>query len=163
MTREIGAAALLVLIAGAFWAGWEWRDRSADIAAAKVVADANAKIAEMAKAEADAQAKARNAEHRLAERNSEIEQKLAQELNNAKRREQNRVADLERGAVRLRREIGALHTERLSSSAAAAGELSQEARRGAELVAAAIAVGAACDAQVRGLQEAYEALRRPAP
>lgn len=69
------------------------------------------------------------------------------------------VADLRAGNVRLRREIGAFYTERLSRGAAAAGQPSDAAQRGAELVAAAVGVGAACDARQRALVDAYEAVR----
>lgn len=69
------------------------------------------------------------------------------------------VADLHAGNVRLRREIGAFYTERLSRGAAAAGEPSDAAQRGAELVAAAVGVGRACDIRQRALVDAYEAMR----
>lgn len=74
-----------------------------------------------------------------------------------------RVADLRAGTVRLRHEIGALYTAQLSQAAAAGAQPSGAAERGAELVAAAVGVGAQCDARQRALVEAYEAMRRPAP
>lgn len=64
---------------------------------------------------------------------------------------------------RLHHEIGALHTERLSRDSTAPGELSAEAQRGAARLGAVVRVVAEQDAQIRGLQQAYEALRRPAP
>lgn len=64
---------------------------------------------------------------------------------------------------RLHHEIGALYTERLSRDSAAAGELGPEAQRGAARLGAVVRVAAEQDAQIRALQEAYEALRRPAP
>lgn len=70
------------------------------------------------------------------------------------------VADLRAGNVRLRREIGAFYTERLSRDSTPAGQPSDAAQRGAELVAAAVGVGAACDARQRALVNAYEAARQ---
>lgn len=73
------------------------------------------------------------------------------------------VAGLLGDKRRLHHEIAALATERLSRDSATAGELGTEAQRGAARLGAVVRVVAEQDAQIRGLQEAYEALRRPAP
>ena len=112
---------------------------------------------------AEAEAKAREVEQRRVADLADLAAKHEKELQNAQVRSDRLVADLRAGTVRLRREIAAYATERLSRDSAAPAELSPEAERGAELVAAAIGVGASCDAQVMALQDAYESLRRPAP
>lgn len=70
-----------------------------------------------------------------------------------------RVTDLQSGNVRLRREVAAYATASLSRDTAAAVQSDAAASRGAELVGAAIAVGAACDARQQALIQAYEANR----
>lgn len=65
------------------------------------------------------------------------------------------AADLVSGDRRVRHEIAALHTARLSADAAATRELDATAQRGAALVGAAVGIGAECDATQRGLIRAY--------
>ena len=114
-------------------------------------------IGEFAKAEAEAQAKAREAERRAVERIAEIEAVQAAQQERIESEVEARTRDLRAGNVRLRREIAALATASVSREAAATAESEAAAARGAELVAAAIGVGAACDARVQALIEAYEA------
>lgn len=120
-------------------------------------------IGEFAKAEAEAQERARAVEQRRVEDLAELAAKHEQELQDAQARTDRRVSELVAGTQRLRREIAAYATERLSRDSASAAELSEAAERGAELVGAAVGVGAQCDATQAALIEAYEALRRPAP
>src|SRR5690606_7160763 len=114
-------------------------------------------IGEFAKAEAEAQAKAREAERRAVERIAEIEAVQAAQQERIEREAEARAADLLAGNLRLRREIAAVATASVSREAAATAESEAAAARGAELVAAAIGVGAACDARIEALIEAYEA------
>jgi C4-dicarboxylate-specific signal transduction histidine kinase len=114
-------------------------------------------IGEFAKAEAEAQAKAREAERRAVERIAEIEAVQAAQQERIESEVEARTRDLRAGNLRLRREIAALATASVSREAAATAESEAAAARGAELVAAAIGVGAACDARVQSLIEAYEA------
>ncbi len=116
-------------------------------------------IGEFAKAEAEAQAKAREAERRAVERIAEIEAAQAAQQERIESEVEARTRDLRAGNLRLRREIAALATASVSREAAATAESEAAAARGAELVAAAIGVGAACDARVQALIEAYEATR----
>ncbi len=116
-------------------------------------------IGEFAKAEAEAQAKAREAERRAVERIAEIEAAQAAQQERIEREVEARTRDLRAGNLRLRREIAALATASVSREAAATAESEAAAARGAELVAAAIGVGAACDARIEALIEAYEATR----
>ena len=114
-------------------------------------------IGEFAKAEAEAQAKAREAERRAVERIAEIEAAQAAQQERIESEVEARTRDLRAGNLRLRREIAALATASVSREAAATAESEAAAARGAELVAAAVGVGAACDARVQALIEAYEA------
>jgi hypothetical protein len=114
-------------------------------------------IGEFAKAEAEAQAKAREAERRAVERIAEIEAAQAAQQERIESEVEARTRDLRAGNVRLRREIAALATASVSREAAATAESEAAAARGAELVAAAVGVGAACDARIEALIEAYEA------
>ena len=114
-------------------------------------------IGEFAKAEAEAQAKARAAERKAVERIAEIEAVQAAKQERIESEAETRARDLRAGNLRLRHEIAALATASVSREAAATAESEAAAARGAELVAAAVGVGAACDARVEALIEAYEA------
>lgn len=114
-------------------------------------------IGEFAKAEAEAQAKARDAERRAVERIAEIEAAQAAKQERIESEAETRARDLRAGNLRLRREIAALATASVSREAAATAESEAAAARGAELIAAAVGVGAACDARIEALIEAYEA------
>ena len=145
---------LLVAVAGLLaWAGGQvYRAgyNAANVRAERI-------IGEFAKAEAEAQAKAREAERRAVERIAEIEAVQAAQQERIESEVETRAADLLAGNLRLRREIAALATASVSREAAATAESEAAAARGAELVAAAIGVGAACDARIEALIEAYEA------
>lgn len=130
----------LALAVLAFWAGWEWRDRSADIAGLRAskaaLVQQVAELGEILDAERDKAAKL-----------AAIAQQYEQDKNDAQAREASLRADLGAGNRKLRREIGALYTSQLSEAASHSAELAAAAQRGAEAVAAAIGVGAACDAR----------------
>lgn len=155
--KQLTLAAILAITHGCMYraGGNSCRADMADMRA-----DAEKALAEAAKAETKAVERARKAEQANAQAVNDAAAQYEQGKRDGESREAERVAGLQSGNLRLRREIAALHTERLSGSAAASGQLSPEAQRGAELVAAAIGVGATCDAQVSGLQAAYEALRK---
>ena len=105
------------------------------------------------------EAKAREAERKAAERIAEIEAVQAAQQERIESEVEARTRDLRAGNLRLRREIAALATASVSRDAAATAESEAAAARGAELVAAAIGVGAACDARIQALIEAYDAAR----
>lgn len=128
-----------------------------------IVADHATTVAEYATLQAEAQSAAREREHRMAEELAEVSSQYEGRIREIQSENDARVGELVAGTKRLRHEIAAYATASLSRDSASAGELSEAARDGAELVAAAIGAGAACDAQVIALQQAYEALRRPAP
>ncbi len=152
--REVAAAVGVALIAWLLVSGYRWAYgngyNAANVRAEQVIAEFHA-------AERDATERARQAERRANERLAEIEALQAAERERIASEVESRTADLVAGNLRLRREIAAYATRDLSRDAATARELEASAQRGAELVAAAVGVGARCDAVQRGLIEAYEA------
>lgn len=146
-----------------FAAGFGLADLLGDARTAKVQAAWSAEREAMLEAYVSDVQAAREREHRMAEELAEVSSQYEGRIHEIQSENDARVGELVAGTKRLRREIAAYATERLSRDSASAGELSEAARDGAELVSAAIGAGAACDAQVIALQQAYEALRRPAP
>lgn len=113
---------------------------------------------------AEAEAKAREIERRRVESIAEIEAKHASELGRIESEVEALVSDLRAGNLRLRQHWQAsIATCELSGSAAAALHAEHQAQLRAESAARIVRLGAEADAQIRALQEAYEALRRPAP
>lgn len=153
MTIGVRLLLAVLLLGAAFWAGWEWRDRSADL---KIM---HRDLIE-ARAGNDALAKALNKERAKAEMLADIGRQYEQDKLAAKAAADALVGDLRAGNLRLRHELGALYTARLSSTAAHTVELGAAAQRGAELAAAAVGVGAACDARDRAWRAVAEADRR---
>ena len=149
MTRiYIGIALVLAYGSACTWAGWEWRDRGADIAQMRselsgISGELESTRAVLATERAEARRMAGIAEQY--ERDKQDAQIAADRV----------AADLRVGNVRLRHEIAALATRSVSATAAASAESDAAAERGAALVGAAIAVGRECDAVQRGLIEAY--------
>lgn len=152
--------AILGLLLTLGWMGW----RAESAVRLQEAAERRAKSAD--KRAADAKAELADARDTIT-----VERARADALNDTATTEQearknaehraNRLShDLASGERRLRHEIGALYTAQLSRAAAAAGESDGAAERGADLVGAAVGVGAKCDARVAALIEAYE-LNRP--
>ena len=107
-----------------------------------------------------AQTQAALAEEReMARRMAGIAADYERERQDAQDRADGLAADLASGERRVRHEIAALHTARLSNAATVTRELEASAQRGAALVSAAVGVGAEADAVQRGLIEAYEVCR----
>ena len=92
----LAAAALLAGLS--FWAGWEWRDRSADLA------DSRKEVAE-SRAETAAHVAARTAEHEQADKLAEIGETHEQARAAAPAVADAVVADLRADRLRLRREL----------------------------------------------------------
>lgn len=149
------AIALVAFVAWtllAFWAGWEWRDRSADI---RDLRAANKRLtAQVAEAN-----RALAAERTKAAKLADIGRQYEQDKLAAQAAAYALVGDLRAGNVRLRNELGALYTASLSGTAAHSAELGAAAQRGAELAAAAVGVGAACDARDKAWRAVAEADR----
>ena len=142
-------AAVVRLLAALGWALW-----------GKSLADARADMAD-ATAEQAVAALARandiiDIERDMARRMAGVAADHEREKRDAQDRAERLAADLLSGERRVRYEIAALHTARLSGAAATTRELDAAAQRGADLIATAVGVGARCDAVQRGLIRAYE-------
>ena len=144
--------AIAVLVAALGWSLWRAEThKGAAVAAVERAQDAEASLAQTRAALAE--------EREMARRMAGIAADYERERQDAQDRADGLAADLAAGTRRVRHEIAALHTARLSAGTAAARELDAAAQRGSELVAAAVGVGPRCDAVQRGLIEAYEVCR----
>lgn len=155
--KEFGALVLLALLTFGGWKlyafGYENGHNAASVKAEQT-------IAAFAKAEAEAQAKARATEQARVESQAEIAAHREARQREIETAVENRTAELVAGTKRLRHEIAAYATERLSRDSTAPAELSEAAERGATLVGEAVGIGAECDATQRALIDAYEAVRQ---
>ena len=142
----IAVITLAVLLAGAFWAGWEWRDRSADIK--KLRADL-----ELAELVNDTLVEAIDSERAKARALADIGTQHEEDRREAETVPAAVAADLRAGNLRLQQRWAGCETQRLSDSAAAASELDAAARDREESAGRIVRAAAQCDAQVRGLQE----------
>ena len=169
MTTRIAIAVAALLLSGLL--GWEWRDRSADIEAAEARAKAERVVAEYAKAEAYLQAKYRRAEQQIAQGQSkagdDAEGRNAQIQSDYERR----IAGAESANRRLHNRwqaaIATCELSRDSAIASAVAEQDRLRRESAERIVRDVRLAQserdeAVDRYV-ALQEAYEAMRRPAP
>lgn len=142
-------------------AAGEWqgnkRASKAELALAHVQRDAAQQVA-------TAEAKARQVEQDRAEAVAQAAQAYEKGKADAQSKADRVVADLRAGTVRLRQHWQAsVATCGVSRDSAAALAVEREAQLRAESAARIIGVGAEADAKVKALQDAYEALRRPAP
>jgi hypothetical protein len=147
---QVKALIALGLLALSAWLGWEWRDRSADLAIATLEAKAN-------KAEALAQANARKVEQERQAGTNAAAERYEQGKKDAQAEADRIVAGLANGSLRLRKHWAACETGRLSDRAATAGELEAERKLRAEAVGRIIGIGREADAHVQALIQAYEA------
>lgn len=151
--KEAGAALVLAAILGAGWAGWEWRDRSADAEMATLVAQRATERHEAAERLAQFEAMAREQERRHAADMDRIAQEYLEELSNAKAESDRVVAQLRDGTLRLQDrwrgcgEPSPVPDFDAGTRAPDAVTIDREASA-ARIVHAA----RECDAQVRGLQ-----------
>ena len=149
----IAIIAIAILMAASFWAGWEWRDRSADIRQLR----ADLKFATAAN---DALVETLETERTAAAKMAQVADTYEKERADALDRESRLRADLAAGTVKLRREWQGCETAKLSAASAAARELDGAAEVRERLAAEIIRLGADADAQVRGLQAVIEADRK---
>lgn len=112
---RVYAAAAALLVGLSFWAGWEWRDRSADLAESR-------QATKQAQAETRAVETARSAEHKQADTLAKIGETHEQARAAAPAVADAVVADLRAGNVRLRQEWAGCETRLLSQAVAATVE-----------------------------------------
>ena len=139
----VAAAALLAGLS--FWAGWEWRDRSADLA------ESRKEVAE-SRAETAAHVAARTAEHEQADKLAAIGAKHEEDRAAAPSVADAVVAGVRSGDIRLRDGWASCETQRLSEASAAAIERDAATERRAEFAAAVVRVGAEADSQLAACQ-----------
>lgn len=153
MTATVKLAILAVLLALSFWAGWEWRDRSADLAAA------DAATAAWKHAEGQQRA-ARATEQQAGQSLATIGEKHEQDRQAAEAVPAAVVADLRAGNLRLRREWAGCETQRMSDAAASAIERDALAASRDALAGDLVRIGRDADDQLRACQAVVQADRK---
>lgn len=152
MTIQVRLLLAAVLLVAAFWSGWEWRDRSADLAAAE-------RELALAQAEAKSQSGARKAEQATGQTLSAIGEKHEQDRQAADAVPAAVVDDLRAGNLRLRREWAGCETQRLSDAAAGARERDALAASRDALAGEVVRIGRDADDQLRACQAVVQADR----
>lgn len=146
-------ASLLLWSLLMFMTGWRWRGDRSDLA--------------MARADVEQQAGAVQSERRLRRDQEERSEAMAslgeqheQDRERAAEVDADVVAALRAGTLRLRDDLAACHTGRLSEAAARTGERDAGARLRAEVAAALVRIGRDADDQLRACQAVIELDRR---
>lgn len=148
----IAALIVLAIFVAGFTGGWSWRRDRAEAAVAlqevsvvkqTLTAEQGARAEEQQRAETMATIGARHEEDRAA----------APAVNDAV------VADLRSGALRLRNDLAACHTHRLSQAAASAGQRDEAPDLGVTLAGPAVRIGRDADDQLRACQAVVAADR----
>lgn len=148
--NRLYAAAAALLVGLSFWAGWEWRDHSADLAQSR-------QATKQAQAETNAVVSARSAEHQQAETLATIGETHEQARAAAPAVADAVVADLRAGNLRLRDGWASCETQRLSDASAAARERDAAAQRRAEFAGAVVRAGRDADDQLAACQAVIRA------
>lgn len=148
--NRLYAAAAALLVGLSFWAGWEWRDRSADLAQSR-------QATKQAQAETKAVETARSAEHQQADTLANIGETHEQARAAAPAVADAVVADLRADRLRLRREWAGCETQRLSEASAAARERDALAAGREAAAGRIIRIGAEADAQLAACQAVIRA------
>ncbi|UYB51167.1 hypothetical protein OCJ37_14350 [Xanthomonas sp. AM6] len=136
---------LVAWTALAFWAGREWRDRSADLATSQQETAA-------AQGEAKAQAGARDIEHKQANTMAAIGVKHEEDRTAAQAVPAAVVAGVRDGSLQLRDDLATCSTDLLSQAVAGAVERDAHAQLRAEVAGAAVQVGRDADDHVHAAQ-----------
>jgi len=141
----IALAVVLGLMAASFWAGREWRDRSADLTESR-------RDTSDAQAGQKAEQAARGTEQKTAAALAEIGEKHEQARAEAESVPAAVAADLRAGNVRLRSEWAGCETQRLSDASAAARERDALAESRDRLAGEIVRIGRDADDQLRAAQ-----------
>jgi len=149
MSRLYIAIALVIL---SFWAGWEWRDRSADL----TVANTGLK---QAVAVADQVNDTRAIEHTQAQGMAAIGVKHEEDREVAATVPDAVVADLRADRLRLRDGWASCETQRLSETVTSTSERDAAAHRREEFAGAVVRAGRDADDQLRACQAVIAADR----
>ncbi len=146
--------ALLVAAALAlsFWAGWSWRGDRAEGAQFREQAGVRSAVAEQVN-------QARATEHTQAETMATIGAKHEEDRAAAPAVADAVVADLRSGALRLRNDLAACHTDLLSQTAAGTIERDAATQRREEFAGRVVRIGRDADDQLRVCQAVIQADR----
>jgi len=144
MIRLYALLAALAL-ALSFWAGWSWRGDRAEGAEARQQAGASAAVVEQVN-------KSRATEHTQADTMATIGAKHEEDRAAAPAVVDAVVADLRSGALRLRNDLAACHTDLLSQTAAGALERDAATQRREEFAGRVVRIGRDADDQLRACQ-----------
>ncbi|WP_349998129.1 lysis system i-spanin subunit Rz [Stenotrophomonas lacuserhaii] len=146
----------LAIFAAGFIGGWAWRgDRAEAAVAVQEVA--------VVKQNLTAEQGARAEEHQRADTMAAIGARHEEDRAAAPAVADAVVADLRSGALRLRNDLAACHTDRLSQAAASAGQRDAAPDLGVTLAGPAVRIGRDADDQLRACQAVIAADRaRPA-
>ncbi len=146
--------ALLAAVAMAlsFWAGWSWRGDRAEGAQFRQQAGVSAAVADQVN-------QARATEHTQADKLAAIGVKHEEDRAAAPAVADAVVADLRSGALRLRNDLAACHTDRLSQAAASASERDAAPDFGSTLAGPAVRIGRDADNDLRACQAVIRADR----
>lgn len=139
---------ILALVAGlslSFWAGWEWRDRSADLKESK-------QETSVVKEALTAEKEARQEEHQQADNLAEIGAKHEQDRTQAEAIPPSVVAELRSGNLKLRDGWASCETQRLSEASAATAERDAATQRREEFASRIVRVGRDADDQLSACQ-----------
>lgn len=154
MPRTLIAIALLVLWSSVmFAAGWGWRGDRSDAAKAEVASLQHAKAMQAERAARERQAVQTGAMASLGVRHEQDRERAAEV-------EAEVVAGLRAGSLRLRNDLAACHTGRLSDATASARERDAGAQLRAEVAAALVRIGRDADDQLRSCQAVIALDRR---
>jgi hypothetical protein len=135
-----------------FWAGWSWRGDRTNVAES----DQRANVAE---AVVDQVNEARAVEHSQADTMATIGAKHEDDRAAAPAVADAVVADLRSGALRLRHDLAACHTDLLSQTAAGTLERDAATQRREEFASRVVRIGRDADDQLRACQAVIQAER----
>lgn len=141
-----------VALALSFWTGWSWRGDRANVAES----DQRANVAE---AVVDQVNEARAVEHSQADTMATIGAKHEDDRAAAPAVADAVVADLRSGALRLRHDLAACHTDLLSQTAAGTLERDAATQRREEFASRVVRIGRDADDQLRACQAVIQAER----
>lgn len=148
----IAVLAFVAWSAGMFGAGWAWRGDRADGVEARQQASTSAAVVEQVN-------QARATEHAQAETMATIGAKHEEDRAAAPAVVDAVVADLRSGALRLRNDLAACHTDLLSQTAAGALERDAATQRREEFAGRVVRIGRDADDQLRACQTVIAADR----
>lgn len=136
-----------------FVAGWRWRGDRSDLAMARVDVEQQAGVVQ-------SERRLRRAQEERSEAMASLGEQHEHDRERAAEVDADVVAALRAGTLRLRDDLAACHTGRLSEAAARTGKRDEGAQLRAEVAAALVRVGRDADDQLRACQAVIELDRR---